>query len=122
MHNSSSLKVFTHIKKIVEYKNYFDKNCSKIHIKHYMSEYNKVKKMNSIILSQLLALDQSLSFFSRMNSLTKLRIAVGLIVGLASLAIILVFTVNFFSAALSIILSYLIAIVLLIKLFTIEKL
>ncbi len=87
-----------------------------------MSEYNKVKKMNSIILSQLLALDQSLSFFSRMNSLTKLRIAVGLIVGLASLAIILVFTVNFFSAALSIILSYLIAIVLLIKLFTIEKL
>jgi len=78
--------------------------------------------MNSIILSQLLALDQSLSFFSRMNSIIKLRIAVGLIVGLATLAIILVFTVNFFSAALSIILSYLIAIVLLIKLFTIEKL
>jgi hypothetical protein len=60
--------------------------------------------------------------FPQSDALTKLRIMVGLVVMFATLAIILVFFVDFFYSALSILLSYFIAIKLFVKLLVIKHL
>lgn len=62
------------------------------------------------------------SLFTQIDTLTKLRIMVGLIVFLATMAIALVFIVDFFFAALAILLSYIVALVLFIKLLLIHQL
>jgi hypothetical protein len=64
----------------------------------------------------------NLFYINRLNALTKLRIIVGIIFTLATLSIILVFVISFWITAIMILLSYLLILVLTIKLFRIKKL
>lgn len=57
------------------------------------------------------------SYFSSMNVLTKLRIVVGIITILSTLAIVLVFVADFLYPVVLILLSYIVLLILCVKLF-----
>ena len=63
-----------------------------------------------------------LSSINKLDALTKLRIIVGLIFTIATLSIILVFITDFWLPGILILFSYILVIILTIKLFTIKKL
>ena len=58
----------------------------------------------------------------KLDTLMKLRLIVGLIFALSTLSIILVFIVDFVFPAVLILISYIMVFVLMIKLFTVQKL
>ena len=65
---------------------------------------------------------QELMSIRKMDTLMKLRLIVGLIFALSTLSIILVFIVDFVFPAVLILISYIMVFVLMIKLFTVQKL